>query len=90
LFFAIYIKVFNKVGNKMKTRKIGLMMGAGLLLTGTGVATAITTTSCSNDKKSGLSFVNGTMEAISQSIDDADQKNGYRLAATITGFDDTK
>jgi hypothetical protein len=32
--------------NLMKKRKIGLMTGAGLLLTGAGVAVAMTTTSC--------------------------------------------
>jgi hypothetical protein len=76
--------------NLIKKRKIGLMMGAGLLLTGAGTTIAMTTTSCSNDKKSGLSFTDGTMKASSDPYLNADQKNGYRLAATITGFDDTK
>jgi hypothetical protein len=33
--------------NLMKKRKIGLMMGASLLLAGAGVTVTMTTTSCS-------------------------------------------
>jgi hypothetical protein len=59
--------------NLMKKRKIGLMMGAGLLLTGAGVAVAMTTTSCSNDKKSGLEFEKGSLKATKK----GDETSGY-------------
>jgi hypothetical protein len=39
---------------KIKTRKIGLLIGASLLLAGTGVVTAMTTTSCGNDSDYGF------------------------------------
>jgi hypothetical protein len=44
--------------NLMKKRKVGLMMGAGLLLTGAGVVVAMTTTSCNkgDEKKASWSF----------------------------------
>jgi hypothetical protein len=35
---------------KIKTRKIGLLLDASLLLAATGVATALTTTSCGKNE----------------------------------------
>jgi hypothetical protein len=79
-------EIKNKM-NLMKKRKIGLMMGAGLLLTGAGVAVAMTTTSCS--KKSGLTFENLTATLYSP----PGETNGtftYNLSGTIKGFDTEK
>jgi hypothetical protein len=69
--------------NLMKKRKIGLMMGASLLLAGAGIAVAMTTTSCS--KKSGLTFENLTATKTSDT-----DFNKYELSVKIDGFNSEK
>jgi hypothetical protein len=56
--------------NLMKKGKIGLMMGAGLLLVGAGVSVAMTTTSCGNGDKYKKSELNYSGLKIQRNLDE--------------------
>jgi hypothetical protein len=70
---------------RIQKRKIGLLIGGSLLVTGGGLATSFATTSCKNDKGLGLTFDNCTAQYKSD-VDENPDYFSFALSIDVGGL----